>query len=249
VNHNAATAPDVPGPAGAFATTHWSLVLRAADKSEAALETLFGQYREPLLVWLRSRGLPPADAEDLLHSFLEGMLRREALSTVAREKGRFRTFLLACLKHHLQDQRDKQMASKRGAGQAVASLDETDEEGLALHQPASTGATPDLQYDRAWAESVMANSLRRLQEECADQGHAALYAALEPAMFADDTASPYREIGTNLGMSEGAVKVAASRIRTRLRGIVREEIMQTVANEEDWQDEVRYLIQLFGRGG
>jgi len=247
VNHNAATGPDVPGPAGAFATTHWSLVLRARDKSQAALETLFGQYREPLLVWLRSQGLPPPDAEDLLHGFLEGMLRREALSTVVREKGRFRTFLLACLKHHLRDERDKKTAAKRGAGQPAASLDETDQDGHVLHQPASADITPDVAFDRAWAESVMANSWRRLADECAGQGHAALYASLEPVMFSDDKASPYREIGSKLGMSEAAVKMAASRIRARLRGIVRDEIMQTVANETDWQDEVRYLIQLFGR--
>jgi len=248
VNHNAAAAPDGPGQAGAFATTHWSLVLRARDKSEAALETLFGQYREPLLVWLRCQSFAPEDAEDLLQGFLEGLLRREALSTVAREKGRFRTFLLACLKHHLRDERDKKMATKRGAGQPTASLDETDQDGRALHQPASADITPDLAFDRAWAESVMANSLHRLADECASQGHAALYAALEPVMFSDDTASPYREIGSKLGMSEAAVKMAASRIRARLRGLVRDQIMQTVADETDWEDEVRYLIRLFGRG-
>jgi RNA polymerase sigma factor (sigma-70 family) len=234
-------------PAGAFATTRWSLVLRARDKSDAALEILFGQYRQPLLVWLKSQGLPPADAEDLLHGFLEGLLRRNALSSVAREKGRFRTFLLACLKNHLKDEHDKRTSAKRGAGQLEASLDDTDEESQAIHQPASGGASPDLAYDRAWAESVLDNSLRRLAEECAAQGHAPLCAELEPVMFYDDDASPYAEIGRKLGMSEGAVKMAASRIRRRLRGIVCDEIMQTVANEQDWQDEVRYLIELFSR--
>ena len=248
MNSNPAGAADPPEPAGLFAATQWSLVLRARDKSKDALENLFGQYREPLLVWLLRQGYQPADAEDILHGFVQTLLSRDALNSVAREKGRFRTFLLKCLKNHLRDEQDRKTAAKRGGGQALESLDQTDEEGRTLHEPASSSAGPDLEYDRAWAQSVLTNSFRKLQEECAGQGHPALLAALEPVMFCHDTASPYREIGVNLGMSEGAVKMAASRIRARLKGLVRGEIMQTVANEPDWQDEVRYLIQLFARG-
>jgi RNA polymerase sigma factor (sigma-70 family) len=244
---NPAAAAEYPERAGLFATTHWSLVLRARDQSEAAMARLFDQYREPLLVWLRMQGCSQPDAEDLLHGFLEGMLRRQAFRDVASEKGRFRTFLIKCLKNHVRDELDKKMAAKRGGGQAIASLDQTDGQGTAINQPASVDATPDLEYDRAWAKSVLDNSFRKLEEECARQRQPALYAALEPVIFCDDTASPYREIGAGLGMSEAAVKMAASRVRARLRELVREEVMQTVANQQDWQEEVRYLIQLFGR--
>src|SRR5204862_1398091 len=133
---------------GLFAATQWSLVLRARDKSEAALESLFAHYRDPLLVWLRIQGYTLPDAEDILQGFMQGLLRREALSGVAREKGRFRTFLLRCLKNYLRDEHDKKVTAKRGAGQAIESLDETDEEGRAIFEPASRGATPDLEYDR-----------------------------------------------------------------------------------------------------
>jgi RNA polymerase sigma-70 factor (ECF subfamily) len=232
---------------GLFAATQWSVVLRAKDKSEAALDSLFGQYRGPLLIWLLRQGYTGPDAEDVLHGFMHSLLHREALSGVASENGKFRTFLLKCLKNYLRDEHDRAIAAKRGGGRAVESLDQTDETGRIIHEPASDDPAPDVEYDRAWAESVLANSLRRLQDETGVQGHAALYAAIEPVMFCDDTASPYREIGVKLGMSEGAVKMAASRIRTRLKGLVREQIMQTVANEQDWQEEVRYLIQLFAR--
>ena len=104
---------------------------------------------------------------------------------------------------------------------------------------------PDFAFDRAWAASLLANSLRRLHEECAQQGHAALCAELEPVMFCDDTASGYREIRIRLALSEGAVKMAACRIRSRLKGLVRDEVLQTVSNEQDWQGEVQYLMQLF----
>ena len=62
-------------------------MLQARDRSQAALEKLFGQYREPLLVWLRAQGYAQADAEDLLHGFLQGLLRKEAFRGVASEKG------------------------------------------------------------------------------------------------------------------------------------------------------------------
>lgn len=232
-------------PNGRFAATQWSLVLRARDKSEAALEGLFKRYREPLLVWLRAQGQSPADAEDALHGFLQNLLRREALAGVSEEKGKFRTFLLQCLKNHLRDEHARRIAGKRGGGQPVESLDQTDDEGHDIRTPASAGRAPDLEYDRAWAQAVLASSIERLQAECAGQGHGALWQAVEPVIFFDDTASPYRDIAAKAGMSEAAVKMATSRIRARLRGIVQEQIMQTVADEQDWREEIRYLIQLF----
>ena len=235
-------------PAGIFATTHWSVVLRARDKSEEALEILLKQYRQPLFVWLRAQSYSVEDAEDLLHGFLAGFLRREAFRAVASEKGKFRTFLLRCLKNHIRDERDRNLAAKRGGGQVLESLDQTDAEARNITPPASNEPAPDLEYDRAWAKSVLDNSFRKLEEECGRRGQKDLYSAIEPAIFSDDTASPYSEIGARLGISEGAVRMAASRIRARLRELVREQVMQTGAAEADWQEEVRYLIHLFGRG-
>lgn len=220
---------------------------RAQDKSETALNSLFQSYRSPLLIWLQVRHYSPHDAEDLVQSFFAGLLRRDFLKEVGREKGKFRTFLLNSLKNHLSDARDKENALKRGGGQVPDSLQETDDQGQPLHDPAASAATPDVEFDRAWAQTVLTKSLRQLQSECARTGHAALPAALEPVMFADETAASYREIAGRLGMSEGAVTTAAHRIRARLRGILREEILQTVDNEADFQDELNYLASLFGK--
>ena len=232
---------------GLFATTRWSMVHRAQDKSEAALNDLFASYRQPLLAWLRAKGRSPQDAEDLVQGFFAGLMRHDFLKSVGREKGKFRSFLLSSLKHHLSDVRDKEDAAKRGGGQLPASLQETDDLGHPIHDPAAPGTTPDQDYDRAWAQAVLSKSLRQLETECSRTGHGALCAALEPVMFADETAAPYHKIGEDLGMSEGAVKVAAHRIRARLRGIIREEILQTVDNEGDLQDELHYLFSLFGK--
>jgi len=235
-------------PAGdLFEATRWSIVLRARDKSEAAMAALCETYRRPLLIWLRIKGHGPEIAEDAVQGFFAHILRRDFLENVKKEKGAFRMFLLRCLKNYLRDDYKRRTAAKRGGTDAVLSLDETDGGGQKLWEPRGSGGAPDLEYDRAWAQAVLANSLHRLEAECASHGNSALCAELEPVMFADENASPYAQIATRLGMTDGAVKVAAHRIRSRLQSIIRDEIKQTVPNESDWEEELRYLIQLFGK--
>lgn len=209
--------------------------------------SLCDAYRGPLIKWLLARGLKPHDAEDIVQGLFMRLLRRDFLVDVSKEKGRFRTFLLTCLRNYINDLHGRGAAAKRGGGQPLESLDETDDQGRKLHEPHARRDGPDFEYDRAWAQSVLAHALRRLEEECAVQGHSSLCAALEPVMFADEAALPYQRIAERLGMTEAAVKMAAHRIRARLKGLVREEILQTITNEEDWRDEVRYLIDLFAR--
>jgi RNA polymerase sigma factor (sigma-70 family) len=233
--------------AGLFNTTHWSVVLRAQDKSEADLALLCESYRAPLLLWLRRRGHDPPDAEDLVQGFFAHLLKQDFLRNVSAAKGRFRTFILTALKNYLFDQYSKHAAVKRGGGQAVESLQETTEDGGLKHDPAASGKAPDEEYDRAWAGTVLANAQRQLKQECAHSGHGALCAALEPSLFADETACSYQEIGEHLGMSEGAVKMGALRIRGRLKRLIREQVLQTVTDEKELEQELRYLISLFGR--
>jgi RNA polymerase sigma-70 factor (ECF subfamily) len=230
---------------GLFPITGWTMVRRAQDGSQMALNSLFQNYRDPLLIWLRARHYSPHDAEDLVQSFCAGLLRHDFLKDVGREKGKFRTFLLTSLKNHLSDDRDNKNALKRGGGQTPNSLQETDDQGQPLYDPVGSGAAPDEEFDRIWAKALLDNALRQLESECARTGHAALCAALEPVMFEDETAAPYRKIAERLGMSEGSVKTAACRIRARLKGIIREEVRQTVDNEEDLEEEIRYLFSLF----
>ena len=230
-----------------FEATRWSIVQRARDDSIGALNELFTQYRRPLVIYLQARGVRADEAEESVQGFCKHLLSKDFLVNVAPEKGLFRTFLLDSLLHYLCDEHRQATAQKRGGGQTVASLDETGQDGKPLYTPAANAPTADQEYDRAWARTVLEQALRRLAQECATTGHARLLEALEPALFADETASSYREIAGRLGMTEGAVKVAAHRIRLRLRGLVRDEILQTVSNEGDWETELRYLITLFGR--
>jgi RNA polymerase sigma-70 factor (ECF subfamily) len=116
-----------------------------------------------------------------------------------------------------------------------------------LHRPASASPSPDKEYDRAWAAAILSSALQRLSQECARTGHAALCVALEPALFADADAPAYAQIAHSLGMTEAAVKMAALRQRQRLKALIRDEVLQTVASEDDLQEELRYLLSLFGK--
>ena len=235
------------GPPPLFDLTRWSIIQRARDESTVALNHLFTQYRQPLLTHLRVRGCGEDQAEDLVQGFCAHLLSRDFLANVAREKGRFRTWLLNALQNYIRDEYAKRKALKRGEGRVPASLDEAREDGTPLLEPAADTTPADREYDRAWAESVLTNALNRLGQDCATTGHKALFQALEPVLFAEETSPSYREIAEQLAMTEGAVKVAAHRIRARLKGLIREEVLQTVANQEDWEEEVRYLISLFSR--
>lgn len=234
---------------GLFEATRWSVVLRARDKSEAALGTLCENYRRPLLVWLQKEQprMSREDIEDLIQGYFGHLLSRDFLANVAKEKGTFRSFLLGCLKNYIRDQFDKNKAAKRGGGTTLESLDETHEDGQTMHDPASPVPAPDLDYDLAWKQTVLANALKRLETECARTGHVALCSELEPVMHGDDTASSYAEIAGRLGMTTGAVTTAAHRIRARLSGLIREEVLQTVASETELQSELRYLLELSAR--
>ena len=234
-------------PSPLFALTRWSIIQRARDESTVALNALFTQYRQPLLTHLRARGCGEDQAEDLVQGFCAHLLGRDFLANVAREKGRFRTWLLNALQNYVRDQFARQNAVKRGEGRVPDSLDQTHEDGAPVLDPAADTASADREFDRAWAQSVLTNALNRLGQDCATTGHTALFQALEPVLFAEETSPSYREIAEQLAMTEGAVKVAALRIRARLKGLIREEVLQTVANQEDWEEEVRYLISLFSR--
>ena len=227
--------------AGLFAATQWSVVLRAQKDSQAALNTLFGQYRQPLLVYLRSCGRTPHDAEDIVQGFYLTLLRRGFLKNIAQEKGRFRTFLLRSIKHYLID-------LHRGERTPLAaSLDETDAEGRSLKDTLGGGTTADVEFDRACAQALLAKVLRRLEAEVRRTRHAGLWPEIEPVLMNDTQAAAYSQIGAKVGVAEGAVKVLVHRIRARFYGLVREEVLQTVANESDGDEELRYFASLFAR--
>ena len=235
-----------PRGAANFSPTHWSVVLAAAGRSDSthardALEKLCRNYWLPIYAFVRRQGHNPPDAQDLTQEFFTRLLEHNYLAAVDREKGRFRSFLLASLKHFLANEWDKARAQKRGGGRAFISIDAAAAESSVSLEPADA-VTADKIFERRWALSLLEQVLRRLREEYTRDGKDRQFEQLKSTLTEASRSVPYAEIAARLGTSEGAVKVAVHRLRQRYRELLRAEIADTVADPGEIDDEIRNLF-------
>jgi RNA polymerase sigma factor (sigma-70 family) len=237
-----------PGPEH-FATTHWSVVLTAqrtdSSRAQAALARLCQTYWYPLYVFVRRQGYNPPDAQDLTQEFFSRLLAKNYLAGVAPEKGNFRSFLLASLKHFLANEWDRTRAAKRGGGQTIISLDDTDAEERYRLEPVDN-MTADKLFDRRWVMTLLEQVMARLRAEYTQLGNADLYESLKNSLGGPRESAPYAQLAAQLQMTEGAVKVAVHRLRARYRELLREEIAQTVTTQAEVDEEIRHLFSLLG---
>lgn len=247
-----ASRPTLPAEASSgdiFATTHWTVVLAAGGQStplaDRALEELCRVYWYPLYAYVRRQGHSKEDAEDLTQGFFARFLERNYLEGVTSEKGRFRAFLLAALKHYLANAQDRALSQKRGGGAQVLSLDWQDAETRYQIEPPDR-LSPDKLYDRAWAMMLLEKVIARLRDECAAEGKAGLFECLKPFLMVGKSAIPYPQAAEQLGLNEGAVRVAVHRLRRRYRELLRQEITQTLADPAMLQEELQALFSAFG---
>jgi RNA polymerase sigma-70 factor (ECF subfamily) len=228
-----------------FATTHWTMVLNAGRsdslRARDALTQLCQTYWYPLYAYIRRRGDSAADAEDLTQGFFARLLELNSLADVRREKGKFRSFLLASLNHYLSDQWDRQRAQKRGQGQCI-SLEAAEAEARWSREPADT-LTPEKLFERKWAVTLLEVSVQRLQREYESAGKGPLFMALRFSIVGEKPDEPYAKLATDLGLSEPALRVAVHRLRQRYRQLLRAEIAQTVATEAEVNGEIRHLYR------
>ena len=233
------------GPPRAFATTHWSLVLAAADQQSPqardALESLCTAYWYPLYAHVRRRGYAAHDAQDFTQGFFAQLLDRGSLQAADQARGRFRSFLLAALDHYLANERRRGRAQKRGGGRQPLSLDFEAGESRFLREPAHV-ETPEREFLRRWALELLERVLANLRDEYRTRGRLELYEALKGWLGGGGDTAPHAEIAARLNVTEGAVKTALSRLRRRCRELLRAEIAQTVAEGEDVDDELRELL-------
>ena len=245
------TAPSSQGstaPGDVFATTHWTVVLAAGQRhtpsADAALEELCRTYWFPLYAYVRRRGHAKADAEDLVQAFFARLLTKNFLANLASERGKFRAFLLAALKHFLANEWDKAQAQKRGGGAAHLSLDwqtaDTKFQVAATQEP-----SPDQAFDREWALALLTKVIERLQKECAADGKAKLFEELKGFLMAGKNETAQSEMAKALGMEEGAVRVTVHRLRKRYRVLLRDAIAQTLTDESQVDEEMRALFGAF----
>jgi RNA polymerase sigma factor (sigma-70 family) len=209
--------------------------------AKQALETLCTTYWYPLYAYVRRQGHGPHDAQDLTQAFFERLLERNFLAQVQREKGRFRSFLLASLKHFLANEWDRERALKRGGGRKLIALDDDSAEGRYKLEP-KDDLSADRIYERRWALTLLDKVLGNLRAEYENAGKAEVFEILKEYLSARRTSVSYAHAAQKLGMNEGAVKVAVHRLRKRYRELLRAEIAHTVATASEIEAEIRYLF-------
>jgi RNA polymerase sigma-70 factor (ECF subfamily) len=235
----------VAGKSPIFATTHWSVVLSARDgdapDAAKALENLCCNYWYPLYAFVRRQGYSPEDAQDHTQEFFARLLEKEFVGSADPARGRFRTFLLACLKNFLLEQRRHASRLKRGGGQTIVSWDCVTAERQYIHE-SKDEVTPETLYEKRWALTLLEKALARLGEELAAAGKERVFVELKGHLWGDQGHDSYAVIATRLEMTEGALKVAIHRLRQRYRELLREEVAHTVAKPEEIDEELRHLI-------
>jgi len=244
VSSSSAIGSKAQNGAVAFATTHWTIVLQAQGDSPAAheaLERLCRTYWRPIYGFVRRQGVGPEEAEDLTQGFFALLLERKDLSSVRKEKGRLRSYLLVSVKNFLADERRRAMAIKRGKGDRPIPLEELSGDERSEMEPADP-VTAEMIYERRWASTVLERALSRLQDEYAGTRNAALFDSLTQLLPNEPGAPSRADIAAQLGMTENALTQAFHRFRKRYQSFLREEIAHTVATPGDIEDELRHLI-------
>lgn len=228
-----------------FVTTQWSVVLTAGGsdtaQAQAALEKLCATYWYPLYAYVRRRGHPVQDAQDLTQAFIARLLERKWIGDADRERGRFRTFLLTAMSRFLAGEWDRLRAHKRGGGVSHVPVQLDTAETRFGHEPVDD-STPEQCFERRWALTLLDTVLQRLRDQYEHEGKGELFTGLNSSLVGGSESQPYAELAAQLGLSQGAVKVAVHRLRKRYRQLLRAEVAQTMAATEDVDEELRHLF-------
>lgn len=235
--------------AAGFHTTHWTVVLAARQNDGAvareALANLCQTYWLPLYAFVRRRGSSPHEAEDLTQEFFYRFLERDSLTYVQPTAGKFRSFLLACLKNFLSNERERAQAQRRGGGRPLVSLDGTEAETHYSLGPVDH-RTPEADFERRWAFTVLEQTILRLKQEYSAGGNRELFEALKGFLPGGESSITRAELAARREVSVGAIDVAIHRMRQRFGALLREQVAQTVAADTEIEDEIRYLIKVIG---
>lgn len=230
---------------GRFHSTRWTLIRRAQGQqpaARAALAELCGIYWYPLYAFVRAKTRGQGDeAADLTQAFFARLLEKQDLEAVDPKFGRFRSWLLASMTHFLHNEWDRQRAQKRGGGAAPISIDAAAADAAWQRETAHT-LTPEKLYERKLTLVLLERVLAALEAEYAGRGKAALFQKLKGVLTGDPT-ERYAQIAAELGMSEGAVKVAVFAMREQHARLLRAEVAELVDGEEEIAPEIEGLLE------
>ena len=230
-----------------FATTQWSVVLKARDgpapEAREALAELCETYWYPIYAFVQRSGFDQDEAQDLTQAYFACLLEKDFLDSVRPEAGRFRSFLLASLKHFLANEWDKQKAQKRGGHLRRVAL--TQEGAASLYGvELASHLTPEDVFEKKWAQTLFERALGSLQAEWDKRGKTEQFRLYEGFLTQNEAEHSYGELATRLAQSTGATRVAVHRLRRRYAKLLREEIAGTVADPSEIEDELRHVLEV-----
>ena len=213
----------------------------SSPEAAAALAELCRAYWYPLYAYVRRKGYAVADAQDLTQHFFARLLEKNYVGAADRRKGKFRSFLLASLEHFLAKEWTRAHRLKRGGGVSIIAWDAFDPEERYHLEPADD-STAERIYERRWALTVLEQAMSALTVEYVAEGKQRVFEELKPFISGEDQDVSYGELAHRLQMSEGAVRVAAHRLRQRYGEAVRAEIAKLVQRPEEVEEELHHLF-------
>jgi RNA polymerase sigma-70 factor (ECF subfamily) len=233
-----------------FHTTCWSAILEAGDPSsedsEMALTRLCQAYWYPLYAYVRSRGFSAHDAQDITQEFFATFIQRNYFAKADQTRGKFRTFLLTSLKNYICDFLDKKNTLKRGGDVVQVSWD-NDAAETKFNALAPVNHDPDWIFDHEWAQAILERVVEKLRKDVSRSGDTSFFDQFKTYVWGENSGTPIKEIAKQFNMSEGAVKVAMHRLRSKFRDYLRAEIAETTESKEDLESELRYLVRVLTR--
>jgi RNA polymerase sigma-70 factor (ECF subfamily) len=233
------------GSVSAFATTHWTMVLAAREPdgtvARSAMARLCLTYWFPLYAFIRRRGINAHEAEDLTQEFFSRFLAKHPLANVRPDAGKFRSFLLTCLKNFLANEHERASAQRRGAGIPLIALDSGEAETRYALEPADQ-RTPEAEFERRWAFTVVEKTLAELRQEYVAANKLLLFEELQGFLPCGQGGLSRAEVATKRGVSAGAIDVAIHRLRQRFGALLRERVAETVSSPDAVDEEIRHLI-------
>lgn len=237
-------------PDQAFPTTQCTVILFTAENPDNSIvlrkasENLCLRYWRPLYVYARSCGKQAEDSEDLVQGFFAHLLEGDRYLIADPKIGKFRTFLLTSFKRFMTEEWRKEKAWKRGGREKFVSIDFTSAEKAV--QPEGAEREAEEEFDRAWAKTIIKESLVTLDKKHTGGKREELYLALKPFLTLESEGS-VQEVADRLGRKPGTVRVTLGRLREDYRKIIRKTVSDTLTPESDLEEEIRYLIGLLLR--
>jgi RNA polymerase sigma factor (sigma-70 family) len=233
-----------------FRTTHWSVVHLAADaesaeRAQQAFAEFCQAYWPPLYAFLRHRGHPSNDAQDLTQAFFVHLMEYKTLTRANREKGKLRTFLLGSLQNFLANEYDRAQALKRGGGKQIVSLDDENFSQAEAAMVAAPEMDATSRFDLAWASNVVKRAWKRLEQTFAADGKVQWLEEMRP-FLAGGTATPppQEEVAARLSVPVATLRTSLMRLRQRYREALRDEVARTVSDPAEVDEELQYLYRI-----